>query len=150
MKIFVDADACPVKDEAVRVALRHHIPVVMVGNSWMRGFDGGPVQQIVVAEGLNAADDRIVELIGAEDLVVTADVPLAARCLVKGALGIDHRGKAFDEGSIGMAVAVRDLMTDLRDAGEVTGGPRPYGKQDRSRFLDGLERLVQQMRRRGA
>ena len=146
MRIFVDSDACPVKDEVLRVALRHQIEVTMVGNSWMRGFDHPSVVQIVAPEGLDAADDRIVEEIQAGDLVVTADIPLAARCLAKGALGIDPRGKAFDDASMGMALAVRDLMTSLRDSGEITGGPRSYGKQDRSRFLDGLERLLRQMK----
>jgi uncharacterized protein YaiI (UPF0178 family) len=102
----------------------------------------------VAAEGLNEADDRIVERIAAGDIVVTADVPLAARCVEKGAYGIDHRGKRFDGASMGMALAVRDLMTGLRDSGEISGGgPAPFGKQDRSRFLDGLERLIQDMAR---
>lgn len=147
MRIFVDADACPVKDEVLKTAFRHKLPVVFAGNTWLRGYDDPLIEQIVAPEGLNAADDRIVERIEAGDLVVTADVPLAARCLAKGALGIDPRGKLFDDASIGMAVAVRDLMTDLRDAGAVTGGPAPFCKQDRSRFLDGLERLIRMTRR---
>ncbi len=145
MRIYVDSDACPVKDEVIRVAGRHGLPVTFIGNSWMRGLDDSLVEQVVAAEGLNEADDRIVERIGAGDIVVTGDVPLAARCLEKGARGIDHRGKVFDPNSIGMAVAMRDLMTHLRDTGSVTGGPAAYGKQDRSRFLDGLERLIRTM-----
>ncbi len=149
MRIFVDSDACPVKDEVLRVAARHGLAVTLIGNSWMRGLDGPLVDQEVVAEGLDAADDRIVERIEAGDIVVTGDIPLAARCLEKGATGIDHRGKIFDAESIGMASAMRDLMTHLRDSGQIQGGgPKSYGKQDRSRFLDGLERLVQAMRRR--
>lgn len=142
LRIFVDADACPVKDEILKVAERHGLPVTLAGNRWMRGFDHPLVEQIVAAEGLNQADDRIVERIESGDIVITADIPLAARCLEKGALGIDHRGKRFDDASIGMAVAMRDLMTHLRDTGAITGGPSSYGKQDRSRFLDGLERLI--------
>jgi uncharacterized protein YaiI (UPF0178 family) len=147
MHLYVDADACPVKDEIFRVALRHAVPLIFIGNSWMRGYDHPLVEQVVAAEGLNEADDRIVERILAGDIVVTADIPLAARCLEKGARGIDPRGKHFDEDSIGMAVAVRDLMTGLRDAGAITGGPSSYSKQDRSRFLDSLERLIQSMKR---
>lgn len=148
MRIYVDSDACPVKDEILRVAERHRLAVTFIGNRWLRGLDHPLVDQVVAAEGLNEADDRIVERIEAGDLVVTGDVPLAARCLVKGARGIDHRGKLFDEASIGMAVAMRDLMTHLRDSGEITGGgPASYRKQDRSKFLDGLERLIQATKR---
>jgi uncharacterized protein YaiI (UPF0178 family) len=148
MQIYVDSDACPVKEEVIKVAVRHTLPVIFIGNRWMRGLDHPLVSQVVAAEGLNEADDRIVERILAGDLVVTADVPLAARCIEKGALGIDHRGKRFDGSSMGMALAMRDLMTSLRDSGELTGGgPAPYGKQDRSKFLDGLERLIQDAKR---
>lgn len=150
MRLYVDADACPVKEEVLRVATRHRLPVTFVGNSWMRGFDHPLVEQIVAAQGLNEADDRIVERIEEGDIVVTADVPLAARCVKKGAAGIDPRGKPFDDATIGMALAVRDLMTELRDGGIVSGGPSAYGKRDRSRFLDGLERLIQAMTAKGA
>ncbi len=146
MRLYVDSDACPVKEEVVRVAERHRISVTLIGNRWMRGLEHPLVEQVVAAEGLNEADDRIVERIGPGDIVVTGDVPLAARCLDKGARGIDHRGKVFDANSIGMAVAVRDLMTHLRDSGSITGGPAAYDKKDRSRFLDGLERLIQSMK----
>jgi hypothetical protein len=147
MRIYVDSDACPVKDEVIRVAERHGLPVTFIGNRWLRGLEHPLVDQVVAAEGLNEADDRIVERIEAGDLVVTGDVPLAARCLAKGARGIDHRGKVFDDASMGMALAVRDLMTHLRDTGEITGGPAGYGKQDRSHFLDGMERLIQAMKK---
>jgi uncharacterized protein YaiI (UPF0178 family) len=146
MRIYVDSDACPVKEEILRVAARHGLPLTFIGNRWMRGLDHPLVEQVVAAEGLNQADDRIVERIAPGDIVITADVPLAARCLEKGALGIDHRGKRFDADSIGLAVAMRDLMTHLRDSGEITCGPSAYGKQDRSRFLDGLERLIRSLR----
>jgi uncharacterized protein YaiI (UPF0178 family) len=147
MRLFVDADACPVKDEVLRVAERHNLPVTFAGNSWMRGFDHPLVEQVVAAQGMDEADDRIVERIEPGDIVITADIPLAARCVEKGARGIDPRGKQYDNASIGMALAVRDLMTELRDTGVVTGGSSAYGKQDRSRFLDGLERLIQAVRR---
>ncbi|HLN24900.1 MAG TPA: YaiI/YqxD family protein [Patescibacteria group bacterium] len=147
MRLFVDADACPVKDEVLRVAERHNLPVTFAGNSWMRGFDHPLVEQVVASQGMDEADDRIVERIEAGDIVITADIPLAARCVEKGARGIDPRGKHYDSASIGMALAVRDLMTELRDTGVVTGGASAYGKQDRSRFLDGLERLIQAVRR---
>ena len=145
--IYVDSDACPVKEEVLRVAARHQIKVMFIGNRWMRGLDHPLVTQLVAAEGLNEADDRIVERIEAGDIVITADVPLAARCIEKGAIGIDHRGKRFDGTTMGMALAMRDLMTGLRDAGEISGGgPAPYNKQDRSKFLDGLERLIQSLK----
>jgi uncharacterized protein YaiI (UPF0178 family) len=150
MRLYVDSDACPVKEEVIKVAVRHGLPVSLIGNRWLRGFDHPLVEQVVAAEGLDQADDRIVERIEAGDIVITADVPLAARCLAKGARGIDHRGKIFDEGSIGMAKAVRDLMTHLRDTGQIEGGgPGGFQKQDRSRFLDGLERLIQAVRKEG-
>ena len=145
MRIFVDSDACPVKDEVVRVAERHGLSVVFIGNRWLRGLDHPLISQMVAGEGLDKADDLIVEHIGMGDIVITADVPLAARCLEMGARGMDHRGRVFDGNSIGMAVATRDLMTQLREVGQVTSGPAGYTKQDRSRFLDRLERLIQTM-----
>jgi uncharacterized protein YaiI (UPF0178 family) len=148
MRLYIDSDACPVKEEVIKVAVRHSLPVTMIGNRWLRGFDHPLVEQVVAAEGLDEADNRIVERIEAGDIVITADVPLAARCLAKGARGIDPRGKIFDEGSIGMAKAVRDLMTHLRDTGQIEGGgPSGYKKEDRSKFLDGLERLIQAVKR---
>ena len=148
MRLYIDSDACPVKEEVIKVAVRHGLKVTMIGNRWLRGYDHPLVEQVIAPEGLDKADDRIVELIGPGDIVVTGDVPLAARCLAKGARGIDHRGKIFDEGSMGMAKAVRDLMTHLRDTGQIEGGgPQGYQKQDRSRFLDGLERLIQAVRK---
>ena len=146
-RIFIDGDACPVKDEVLRVATRHELPVIIVANRWHR-IDHYLVEQVVVAEGADAADDVIAERCQSADVVVTNDIPLAARCLAKGALAIDARGKAFEEANIGMQVAMRDLMKSLREQGEITGGPAGFGKQDRSRFLDGLERLVQAARRR--
>lgn len=146
LRILVDGDACPVKDEVLRVAARHELPVVIVSNRWHR-IDHWLVEQVVVPEGPDAADDVIVERAGPGDVVVTADIPLAARCIAKGAKPIDPRGRPFEEANIGMQVAVRDLMTTLRETGEVTGGPAGYTKADRSRFLDGLERLLQAAKR---
>ena len=146
MRILVDGDACPVKDEVLKVAERHNLPVVIVANRWLRG-DHWLVEKVVVAEGADAADDVIVERAMPGDVVVTADVPLAARCVAKGARAIDPRGRPFAEANIGMQVAMRDLMQSLRDAGEITGGPSGFTRQDRSRFLDGLETLIQAIRR---
>lgn len=146
MRILVDGDACPVKDEVLRVAARHEIPVLIVANRWHR-LDHWLVTQVVVPEGADAADDVIAERAEAGDVVVTADIPLAARALLKGAGAIDPRGRAFDDDSIGMQVAMRDLMKGLRETGEVTGGPSGFTRQDRSRFLDGLERMVQAIKR---
>jgi uncharacterized protein YaiI (UPF0178 family) len=145
-RILIDGDACPVKDEVLKVAARHDWPVLIVSNRWHR-IDHYLVEQVVVPEGADAADDVIAERCTASDIVVTADIPLAARCLAKGARPIDPRGRPFEEANIGMQVAVRDLMKTLRETGEVTGGPSGYTRQDRSRFLDGLERLVQQVKR---
>ncbi|MEW5728125.1 MAG: YaiI/YqxD family protein [Pseudomonadota bacterium] len=144
--ILVDGDACPVKDEVLRVAARHEIPVVIVSNRWLR-IDHWLVEQVVVPEGADAADHVIAERAGPGDVVVTADIPLAARCIEKGARPIDPRGRAFEEANIGMQVAMRDLMKTLRETGEMTGGPAGYTKADRSRFLDGLERMVQAAKR---
>lgn len=148
-RIFVDADACPVKDEAVRVAERHGLPVVMVSNRGMRAGQHPLVRQIVVADGMDAADDRIAEDIAAADIAVTADIRLAARCIAKGARVLSPAGKPFTEAGIGAAVATRDLMAHLRELGEITGGPRSFTRQDRSRFLSALETMVQAAKRDG-
>ena len=147
-RILVDADACPVKDEVVRVAERHGLGVVLVSNTWHRG-DHYLVEKVVVPEGADAADDAIAERAASGDVVVTADIPLAARCLAKGARVVDPRGREFNEAGIGMQVAMRDLMKGLRETGEVTGGPAGYTRQDRSRFLSALETLVQAAKRDG-
>ena len=140
--IYVDADACPVKDEVVRVALRHKLKVFMVGNSWMRLSDDPIVERVVVAGTPDAADDWIAERAGAGDVVITSDIPLAGRVVGRGALVVRPNGKPLDHASIGMAVATRDLHTHLREVGEITRGPAAYTKQDRSRFLDVLETTV--------
>lgn len=147
MRLLIDGDACPVKDEVLKVASRHEIPVVIVSNRWHR-IEHYLVTQVVVAADPDAADDAIAERAEAGDVVITADIPLAARCLEKTARVIDPRGRTFDGDSIGMQVAMRDLMRDLRESGEVTGGPSGFTRQDRLRFLDTLEREIQAVKRR--
>jgi uncharacterized protein YaiI (UPF0178 family) len=140
--IYVDADACPVKDEVVRVATRHGLVVHMVGNTWMRLSDDPVVRRVVVPGTPDAADDWIAERAGAGDVVVTADIPLAARVIARGARVVRPNGKPIDQASVGLTVAVRDLHTHLREVGEITRGPAAFTKQDRSRFLDVLETTV--------
>lgn len=145
--IYVDADACPVKEEALRVADRHGLAIVYVSNAWMRLPEGLNVQRVVVAEGPDAADDWIAERIGKGDVAVTADIPLAARCLKAGAQAIGPTGKPFTEASIGMALAMRELSQHLRETGESRGFNASFTRQDRSRFLEALELAVQRAKR---
>lgn len=147
-RILVDADACPVKDEVYRVAERYGLPVVLVANARMRVPDDSRVRLEVVSEGFDAADDRIVEHAEAGDIVVTADIPLAARVIDKGAAALSPVGKIFDEDNVGDALATRDLMTEAREAGVITGGPPPMGRKERSNFLQRLDQLVHRVRRR--
>jgi len=141
MKIYVDADACPVKDEIYKVAARYAIPVVVVANSTMRVPDD-PLVEMIVRTGFGAADDCIAELIGPRDIAITADIPLAARCLSSGGRVIDPRGRIITENEIGHLLGMRDLMDNLRQSGEVTGGPPPMAAKDRSRFLSKLDELI--------
>ena len=141
--IYVDGDACPVKDEVYRVAGRHQLLTRVVTNSWLRLPQSPLIEQCIVAEGLDAADDWIVAHIAANDIAITADIPLAARCLEKGAVALGPNGKSFDDGNIGAALATREIMSDLRDRGEIRGKNPSFTKQDRVRFLDTLERDVQ-------
>lgn len=150
VQIFVDADACPVKEETARVAARHKLDVHMVSNNWMRLPNGPGVHQVVVSDGFDAADDWIAENAEAHDIVVTSDIPLAARCLDKGAYVMDPKGEAFTEASIGSALAMRDLNAHLRDVGEITGGARPFQQRDRSNFLNLLENLARRALRSAA
>lgn len=145
--VYVDGDACPVKDEVYRVAGRHNLLTRVVCNSWLRLPQSSLIVLEVVAEGLDAADNWIVENIGAGDIAITADIPLAARCLEKGATVMGPTGKPFSEQNIGTALATRDLMSDLRDRGEIRGNNPSFTKQDRIRFLDALENAVQSARR---
>jgi hypothetical protein len=146
LHIFVDADACPVKQEVYRVAGRFCLEVTLVANSRMRVPDERWIALEVVRDGFDAADDWIVEHVQTDDIVVTADIPLASRCIKKGARVIGPTGKPFTEDNIGMAVASRDLMSELRSAGEITGGPPPLRKRDRSRFLEKLDNMIQSIR----
>lgn len=146
-EIYVDGDACPVKAEALRVAERHGLVLNLVSNQWLRGPDSPLVRRVVVTEGFDAADDWIVEHARRGDIVITADIPLAARCLEKGAKVLGPTGKPFTESGIGMALAMRELMATLRDSGEIRGGGPAFGKQDRSRFLQALEQAIRDARR---
>ena len=146
--IFVDADACPVKNEIYRVAKRCGLEVTVVANSWMTTPERSSVTLRVVADAFDAADDWIVAHVEPEDLVITSDVPLAGRCVANGACVITPTGKVFDEENIGDAVATRDLLHELRGAGEITSGPPPFDQGDRSRFLQRLDTAIQKIRRR--
>jgi uncharacterized protein len=146
-EIYVDADACPVKDEVMRVAERYQLSVHMVSNSWMRLPASPLLERVVVAEGPDAADDWIADRIGPGDIAITADIPLAARCLAAGGCAIGPTGKPFTGQSIGMALAMRDLMAHLRATGDVKGFNTTFTRADRSRFLQALEQAVQEITR---
>ena len=148
LHIFVDADACPVKQEVYRVASRYRLNVTLVANSWLRVPNERWIALEVVEDGFDAADDWIVEHVEPHDIVVTADIPLASRCLKEGARVIGPTGKPFTQDNIGQTVATRDLLSELRAAGEITGGPPPLKQRDRSRFLQQLDALIQLIRRR--
>ena len=147
LHIFVDADACPVKQEVYRVASRYRLEVTLVANSWMRVPSEARVSLEVVEDGFDAADDWIVEHVQPHDIVVTADIPLASRCLKEGARVIGSTGKPFTENNIGQAVATRDLLSELSSMGEITGGPPPLKKRDKSIFLQRLDDVIQSIRR---
>ena len=150
LHIFIDADACPVKEEVYRVADRYGLAVTLVANSRMRIARGRRISLEVVEDKLDAADDWIAEHVQADDIVITADIPLASRCLKKGAHVIGTTGKPFTEENIGHAVATRDLLSGLRETGDRSGGPPPLRRRDRSRFLQQLDEVVQSIRRRQA
>ena len=149
LEVFIDADACPVKDEIYRVAERYGLKVHVVANGWMRIPDLPLIERVTVTEGLDVADDWIVAHAGVGDIVVTADIPLADRCVKKGARVLAPTGRPFTPESIGNDLATRNLLTELRDTGQIRGGGRPFGKQDRSRFLGALDNLIQAVRRTG-
>lgn len=148
--IFVDADACPVKQEIYRVAGRHGLRVILVSNSWMRTPLDANVELVVVDGGLDVADDWIAERVRENDIVVTADIPLASRCLEKRALALAPSGRLFTEDMIGEALATREILSQLRDVGVATGGPAPFEKKDRSRFLQRLEQVIRTANRPSA
>lgn len=148
-KIYVDGDGCPVKDEVYKVAERYALQVVVVSNSWMRTPGEDWIRLEVVDDGFDAADDWIVEQLVENDIVVTGDIQLAARCLEKNARVVGHRGRIFHEDDIGQALAMRELFSHIRDdLGGSTRGPEPFEKRDRSQFLQSLDQIVNAIRRR--
>lgn len=149
-RIYVDADACPVKDEVYKVAERHHLPVTVVAGGFIRVPQHPRIERVAAGSGMDAADDWIAERIKPGDIVITADIPLASRCVKAGATAIAPNGKPFTEESIGMTLAVRNLMTDLRSTGEITGGPRAFSPRDRSTFLSALDSAIRRIARRRA
>jgi hypothetical protein len=147
--LYVDADACPVKAEVYRVAERHRLKVFVVANSYLTVPNDPLVERVVVGSGFDAADNWIAERAGRGSIVITTDVPLAARCVKAGADVIAPNGRPFTEASIGMALATRNLMEDLRASGEITGGPRPFSPRDRSTFLSALDLAIVRLKRAG-
>jgi hypothetical protein len=148
LEIFVDADGCPVKEEVYRVARRYGLKVYLVANSWMRAPEGEWLRQITVGPEPDAADQWILEHVGVDDIVITGDIPLAHGCVHKGAKVLGLKGRPFTEENIGGVLATRDLLKELRDLGARTRGPDPFAKQDRSRFLQQLDEMIQEIRRR--
>ena len=148
IRIFVDADACPVKPEVYRVAERYGLKVYVVANSFMNVPRSDMIERVIVSEGPDIADDWIVERATENDIVITADIPLAGRCVRNKATVIGPTGKPFDDNSIGMALATRDLLTDLRSAGATTRGPPPLSRQDISRFLSALDLAIVRLKRK--
>ena len=149
LEIYVDADACPVKREILRVAERHQLTVHMVSNQWMRIGDYPRINRVVVPPEPDAADDWIADHIGTGDIAVTADILLAGRCVKAGADVLGPTGNILAEDNIGMAIATRDLKAHLREIEEIKDHAPAFTKLDRSRFLDTLENIVQAIRRRG-
>ena len=147
--IYIDADACPVKQEVYRVAERHGVKVVVVSNSPIAVPRDPGIERVVVAAGMDKADDFIAERAAPGAIVITADVPLAARAVKAGAVAIAPNGKPFAESSIGLTLATRNLMDQLRSAGAVTGGPKPFSAKDRSVFLGSLDREIVRLKRAG-
>ena len=167
--IYVDADACPVKNEIYRVAARHGIKVIVVSNSPIAVPRDPLIERVVVAAGMDAADDWIAERVSGDtdadvvpqaapsskkpttrgDIVITADIPLASRCVKAGAAAIAPTGRAFTEESIGMTLATRNLMDSLRSAGEITSGPKAFSPRDRSSFLSALDQAIVRLKRAG-
>ena len=148
LHIFVDADGCPVKEEIYRVARRHGLSATVVSNARLRIPEDDRLTLVVVGGRFDAADDWIVEHTAPEDIVISSDIPLASRCLRKGAVVLDHRGGAFTEDNIGAALANREILSHLRDLGTLTGGPPPFSARDRSRFLHRLDETIRTVRRR--
>jgi uncharacterized protein YaiI (UPF0178 family) len=150
LRIFVDADACPVKDEVYKVAARHGIRVFVVANAFINVPRESWIERVVVAAGPDVADDWIVEHADDTSIVITADIPLADRAIKVGASVIAPTGKPFTPDSIGMALATRNLMQDLREQGAVTGGPKPFDRSSRSAFLSTLDLTINRLKRAAA
>ena len=150
IRIYVDADACPVKDEIYRVAARHGLPVSVVAGNFIRVPADPLIERIAAGAGMDAADDWIAERAGPGAIVVTADVPLASRCVKAGADVLAPTGRRFSEDSIGMALATRNLMDHLRETGQATSGPKAFGPRDRSNFLSALDNAVARLKRTAA
>ncbi|WP_406650576.1 YaiI/YqxD family protein [Aliisedimentitalea scapharcae] len=149
--LYIDADACPVKQEAERVATRHGLKMFVVSNGGLRPSQNPLVENVIVSEGADVADMWIAERCGPGDVVVTGDIPLAAKCIEAGAQVLRHNGERFTQANIGQQLAMRDLMADLRAANPLGagGGGKPFSKADRSRFLDALERELRAAKRPG-
>lgn len=147
VRILVDADACPVKEEIYKVGWRHEVPVVVVSNSYLRIPQHPLLSRVVVSDGFDAADDWIAENSDAKTVAITADILLADRCLKAGAIVLSPTGKPFTTSSIGSAIATRAIMADLRAGGEQLGGPAPFSKTDRSRFLQALDTALVSLKR---
>jgi len=146
-RIYVDADACPVKPEIFRVAQRYDVAVTLVAASWMRVGTEARISLEVVGDRFDAADDWIAERVTRDDLVITADILLAARCIAAGARVLSPTGRPFTEANIGDVLATRNLLSELRAGGMETGGPAPFAARDRSRFLQALDHALQAQRR---
>ena len=148
LDIFVDADACPVKQEIFRVAKRYGLNVILVSNSWMRTTESSWLELVVVDKGPDVVDDWIVEHAGSDDIVISGDIPLASRCLKNGAQVLGNTGRPFTEDNIGDVLSIRDLLHDLREQGTMIGGPKPFAKKDRSKFLQELDKMIVKIRLR--
>ncbi len=146
--IYIDADGCPVKEEVYRVARRYKLKVFLVANAWIQCPEAVWLEMVLVDRNLDAADDWIAERASDSDIVITEDIPLAVRSLKNGAVVIDPRGRLFTADSIGSALANRELMSQLREMGTMTGGPAPFAQKDRSQFLQTLDQCIQKIRRR--
>ena len=143
VEIYVDADGCPVRDECIKVARRHDLKMYIVSDGGIRPVNAKRIELVIVSPGMDAADRWIADHIRSYDIVVTADIPLAADCIKSGAVALKPNGDTLDVTNIGPVLGTRDLMANLRESGEISGGPSPFNNQDRSRFLSALEVTVQ-------
>lgn len=147
LHVYVDADGCPVKREVYRVVRRHDLAVTLVANAWLRVPSGDWATLVVVGQNPDEADDWIVEHVEQRDIVITTDIPLAKRCLDRGAGVLSPKGHEFTDDDIGEALATRELLSQLREVGTMTGGPAPFSDRDRSRFLQRFDELIRQIQR---